>query len=147
MYFNFHFRGRLVHSMLHYIKCILQKGTTDGYNTELPEQLHINLDKDPYQETNRKDYIQQMTKILYRIETVDTYISFTNWATVHYSRKDSGVCIDEDYFEELKEIVPDKFDDSDRTYGQVILPKVISIKSVSVDILEQRYGAKKFIQY
>ena len=54
---------------------------------------------------SRVRYIQQMTKILYRIEMVDTYISFTNWATVHYGRKDSGVCIDEDYFEELKEIL------------------------------------------
>ena len=97
-----------LHSMLHYVKSIMQKGTTDGYNTELPEWLHINLAKDPYRATNRKDYIHQMTKILYRIETVDTYISFTNWATAHYDCEDSGIRMDDVFFEEPDDIVQEK---------------------------------------
>ncbi|KIJ29909.1 hypothetical protein M422DRAFT_268575 [Sphaerobolus stellatus SS14] len=37
-----------LHSMNHYIPSIITHGTMDGYNTELPERLHINLAKEGY---------------------------------------------------------------------------------------------------
>ena len=41
-------------------------GTTDNYNTEATEWLHIDYAKDAYQATNHKDKFVQMTKWLKR---------------------------------------------------------------------------------
>lgn len=75
-----------VHSMIHYIDSIKNKGTVDGYNTELPERLHINLTKELYRATNKKEYMQQMVKILYRLESLDAFILFLNWAIPQYKK-------------------------------------------------------------
>jgi hypothetical protein len=39
-------------------------GTTDNYNTEQSECLHIDFTKDTYRATNHKDEYSQMTKWL-----------------------------------------------------------------------------------
>jgi hypothetical protein len=36
------------HSLIHYISAISSHGTLDGYNTELPEHLHIDFAKVPF---------------------------------------------------------------------------------------------------
>ncbi|KAH7903904.1 hypothetical protein BJ138DRAFT_1119934 [Hygrophoropsis aurantiaca] len=50
-----------LHSYRHYIRMIQQYGTTDNYNTEYTERLHIDLAKDAYRATNHKDEFAQMT--------------------------------------------------------------------------------------
>ncbi|KAG2362202.1 hypothetical protein BDR07DRAFT_1451275 [Suillus spraguei] len=44
-----------LHGFRHYAHMIKMYGTTDNYNTEYTEHLHINLTKDTYRATNRKD--------------------------------------------------------------------------------------------
>ena len=46
--------------MEHYVKMITLYGSANGYNTKLPERLHIDYAKDAYAATNKKDYIKQM---------------------------------------------------------------------------------------
>ena len=50
-----------LHSLTHYVSSIQLFGTTDNYNTEQSECLHINLAKDAYCATNHKDEYSQMT--------------------------------------------------------------------------------------
>lgn len=59
-----------LHSLTHYTPSIRLFGTTDNYNTEQTERLHIDFAKDAYRATNRKDEFSQMTKWLERREKV-----------------------------------------------------------------------------
>jgi hypothetical protein len=65
-----------LHSMSHYASSIRLFGTTDNYNTEQTERLHIDLAKDAYRATNRKDEYAQMTKWLERQEKVQLHSAF-----------------------------------------------------------------------
>ena len=51
-------------------------GTTDNYNTEQSERLHIDLTKDAYRATNHKDEYAQMTVWLERKEKVSQHADF-----------------------------------------------------------------------
>ncbi len=75
-----HFNIPKVHSMVHYAAMIRSHGVTGGYNTEASEQLHIDFAKRAYQASNRKGYIQQMTKWLTRREAVQRFTRFLDWA-------------------------------------------------------------------
>ncbi len=68
-----------VHSLLHYIEKIRWLGTTDGFNTEATERLHIDLAKEAYRASNKRDYHAQMTKYLARRESLDKFSEFLNW--------------------------------------------------------------------
>jgi hypothetical protein len=46
-----------LHLMLHYVDTICLFGSTDGFNTELPECLHINFIKHTYHASKRRDYV------------------------------------------------------------------------------------------
>ncbi|KAI9442877.1 hypothetical protein BJY52DRAFT_1206753 [Lactarius psammicola] len=61
------------HSLLHYGRSITFFGTTDNYNTEQSERLHIDFTKDMYQATNRKDEYAQMTAWLERHEKIQIH--------------------------------------------------------------------------
>ena len=50
-----HFNVPKIHSLLHYSSSICLFGTTDNYNTEQTEWLHINFTKDAYRAMNHKD--------------------------------------------------------------------------------------------
>jgi hypothetical protein len=50
-----------LHSLTHYVLSIQLFGTTNNYNTEQSECLHIDFAKDAYQATNCKDKYSQMT--------------------------------------------------------------------------------------
>ena len=59
-----------LHALRHYIRTIQLFGTTDNYNTEYTERLHIDLAKDAYKATNHKNEFKQMTIWLERKEKV-----------------------------------------------------------------------------
>jgi hypothetical protein len=54
-------------------------GTTDNYNTENSERLHIDFAKDAYRATNHKDEYPQMTLWLERKEKVLRHQLFVTW--------------------------------------------------------------------
>ena len=43
--------------MIHYIHSVKTHRTADEYNTESPEQLHIDYAKDAYRASNKHDYV------------------------------------------------------------------------------------------
>jgi hypothetical protein len=68
-----------LHSLSHYESSIRQFGTTDNYNTEQSERLHIDMAKDAYRATNHKDEYSQMTIWLERREKIERHREFVNW--------------------------------------------------------------------
>jgi hypothetical protein len=74
-----HFNFPKLHSLLHYSPSITLFGTTDNYNTEQTERLHIDFTKDGFRATNRKDEYPQMTAWVERCEKVDQHTSFVAW--------------------------------------------------------------------
>ncbi|KAJ7875217.1 hypothetical protein B0H13DRAFT_1894237 [Mycena leptocephala] len=68
-----------LHNLRHYLMTIKLFGTTDNYNTEYTERLHIDLAKDAYRATNRKDEYTQMTLWLERKEKILRHEKFILW--------------------------------------------------------------------
>ncbi|KZS88772.1 hypothetical protein SISNIDRAFT_396786, partial [Sistotremastrum niveocremeum HHB9708] len=62
-----------LHALQHYIECIEDYGSTDNYNTETTERLHINFVKTAYEHSNKKHYIAQMIIWLDRMERIQLY--------------------------------------------------------------------------
>jgi hypothetical protein len=68
-----------LHSCLHYVDSIRRFGTTDNYNTQHTERLHIELAKDAFRATNMRDELPQMTAWLERWEQVQEYTRYIAW--------------------------------------------------------------------
>jgi len=56
-------------------------GTTDNYNMETTERLHIDLAKDAYRATNKKEYYEQMLLWLERREKIWAFDVVLQWCT------------------------------------------------------------------
>ena len=67
-----------LHSLTHYVSSIKLFGTTDNYNMEQSERLHIDFTKDAYRATNRKNIYSQMTTWLQRREKILLHAIFIN---------------------------------------------------------------------
>ncbi|KAJ7832325.1 hypothetical protein B0H14DRAFT_3871967 [Mycena olivaceomarginata] len=65
--------------IFHYVPNIKLFGTSDNYNAENTERLHIDLAKDAYRSTNRKDEFSQMTLWLERKEKIQRHDKFIEW--------------------------------------------------------------------
>jgi hypothetical protein len=74
-----HFNIPKIHSMIHYVEAIQDKGSADGFNTELSERLHIDFAKMGYRAGNHRDYIAQMTTWLARQEVVKLRNAYLEW--------------------------------------------------------------------
>ncbi|KAI0342883.1 hypothetical protein BDW22DRAFT_1317216, partial [Trametopsis cervina] len=74
-----HFNMAKIHAMIHYAEAIGEKGSLDGYNTELSEHLHIDFAKAGYRAGNHRDYIAHMTTWLSRQEAVRDQQEFHKW--------------------------------------------------------------------
>ncbi|KAG0695861.1 hypothetical protein DFH29DRAFT_1005042 [Suillus ampliporus] len=68
-----------LHATRHYSYMIMMLGTTDNYNTEYTEQLHIDYAKDAYCATNHKDEFVQMMQWLKRKEKILHHDKYVNW--------------------------------------------------------------------
>jgi hypothetical protein len=64
---------------LHYVRCIKLFGTTDNFNTEDTETLHIDLTKDAYHATNHKDEYTQITRWLEQKEKMVRHDQYIRW--------------------------------------------------------------------
>ncbi|KAG1752893.1 hypothetical protein EDB19DRAFT_1892885 [Suillus lakei] len=74
-----HFNIPKLHQLSHYVQSILLFGATDGFNSELPERLHIDFAKEAYRASNKRDYEEQMALWLQRQEAVFLRGSYLNW--------------------------------------------------------------------
>ena len=75
-----HFNIPKVHFLSHYIDLITLFGTTDNFNTQYTERLHINYAKDVYAATNKKDKYTQMTTWLKRKEKIQRHNQYIKWS-------------------------------------------------------------------
>ncbi|KAI9432280.1 hypothetical protein H4582DRAFT_2113196 [Lactarius indigo] len=124
-----HFNIPKVHSLIHYSSSITLFGTTDNYNTEQTERLHIDFTKDAYRATNRKNEYQQMTAWLERREKVQQYIAFV--------RQRQGV--DQENAQISQPSGPPQ-----PTTRHIKITLHPSTRATSFDVLAVRYGAVEF---
>ncbi|KAG2352799.1 hypothetical protein BDR07DRAFT_1475000 [Suillus spraguei] len=71
-----------LHFTAHYAHMIRMFGTTDNYNTEYTERLHIDLAKDAYCSTNHKNEFAQMTTWLEWREKVFHHEKYIQWRLI-----------------------------------------------------------------
>ncbi|KAF8893148.1 hypothetical protein BD779DRAFT_1784086 [Infundibulicybe gibba] len=108
-----HFNFPKLHSLLHYLASILSLGANDGYNSEAPERLHINLAKDAYRASNKRDYHEQMALWLQRREAMwqqDAYLVWLN--KISFTDDDP----------EVNELDDSELDDSSPTIASATTP-------------------------
>ncbi|KAF5346610.1 hypothetical protein D9757_014286 [Collybiopsis confluens] len=67
------------HSLLHYVDSIRWLGTTDNYNTESFERLHIDFAKEGWRASNKRDHFPQMIRWLSRREKISSYDFYQSW--------------------------------------------------------------------
>jgi hypothetical protein len=68
-----------LHWASHYIQAIKYYGTTNNYNTQYTERLHIDLAKDAYAVTNQKDEFMQMTVWVEQKEKILWHAQYIDW--------------------------------------------------------------------
>ena len=121
-----HFEIPKLHSLTHYSESIKLFGTTDNYNTEQSERLHIDFTKDAYRALNRKDEYSQMTTWLERREKVQHHHLFVNWRLAGQPTMSSNDPIQNPLHVHIK------------------MTKHPSRKAVTLDALTLEYGAIDF---
>ncbi|KAG1890520.1 uncharacterized protein F5891DRAFT_1117930 [Suillus fuscotomentosus] len=115
-----------LHSFRHYVHMIKMYGTTDNYNTEYTERLHIDLTKDAYRATNHKDEYSQMTLWLERREKMLWHDNFVKWRLVGDLASQERPPPDMDYRRAIK------------------MTKHPTVRRVPLDHIVQDYGATFF---
>ncbi|KAJ7456359.1 hypothetical protein B0H11DRAFT_1874417 [Mycena galericulata] len=106
-----HFNISKIHKLKHYVDSIRSRGTTDGFNTEGTERLHIDLAKVGYNASNKKAYIKQMTTWLRRQESVHKFGAYLQWAMPGYYAPFDAVAIEANRTDEDVEVQNDANDD------------------------------------
>ena len=112
-----------LHSLVHYPNSFELFGTYDNTNTEYTERLHIDLAKDAYCATNKKDEYPQMTRWLERKEKIDSHTKYLQWRL-------SGKA----------DIATPSLPRMERS-TQVVMTKHPSVRSCKLDTLCDQYGA------
>jgi hypothetical protein len=68
--------------LLHYVESICLFGSTDNYNSEMFECLHIDFAKHGWQASNKRDEFPQMISWLSRQEKIDSFNSYLSGSIV-----------------------------------------------------------------
>ncbi|KAF8587700.1 hypothetical protein K439DRAFT_1645778 [Ramaria rubella] len=74
-----HFQIPKIHAIEPYVASIKSHGTADGFNTELPERLHIDFTKIGYRAGSCWGCIIQMTKWITRQEKIHVFSAYLHW--------------------------------------------------------------------
>ncbi|KAL1675271.1 hypothetical protein EV122DRAFT_218848 [Schizophyllum commune] len=114
-----------LHFAVHYVSQIKLFGTTDNFNTQYTERLHIDYAKHAYAATNRKNELPQMTAWLERREKVMRHEQYIRWRLAGSPSASS------------REWTPPGLE-LDRKLELTKYPTM----SVSLDVLERDYGAR-----
>lgn len=119
-----HFNIPKLHSIIHYLYMIRSHGTTDGFNTEATERLHIDFAKLGYAASNKKEYIHQMAIWLSRQEAMIIFSAY------------------------LRYVIPPPLTDDhlDAKLPHFTIAKTPAFPKVSIDSLAEDYGAYGFLQ-
>jgi hypothetical protein len=121
-----------LHSLWHYNESIKLFGTTNNYNTQATEKLHIDYTKDAYRATNTKDEYLQMTHWMEHQEQLFHHAQYISWQLLvdhHIPSQQTPV------------IEPERL---------AVMPKHPSVHSVTLNTIITEYGAtytRKAIAY
>ena len=124
-----HFNLPKLHFASHYVDLIKLYGTTDNFNTEYTERLHIDFAKDAYAATNHKDKFTQMAIWLERKEKIHRH----NYLVQCRLEGSAIVATPHKWLPPGLEL--------DRKLHMASGP---SVQKVSLDALETDYGASHF---
>ncbi|KAG8788309.1 hypothetical protein FRC12_014695 [Ceratobasidium sp. 428] len=124
-----------LHSLQHYLESILLLGSLDGYNTELFERLHIDLAKDGYRASNKRDFMNQMIDWRYRIDAMLARDRFIRWTLAQ------GLTAPVSPPKIPKSVDKPTFTFSGATFT---LAKRPSNPSATISTLKTRFGAENF---
>ncbi|KDQ54674.1 hypothetical protein JAAARDRAFT_135540 [Jaapia argillacea MUCL 33604] len=133
-------------SLVHYVQAIKSKGSADGFNTELPERLHIDFAKEAYRASNKRDYTEQMTRWLQRQEAIEMRTSYVEWKRGR--RRDVEVDEDSDDDEDVAKDLQDaveKVADVVEPARNYLVARVCPSLNVTVTRLEEDYGTADFL--
>ena len=121
-----------LHYALHYRIMIERFGTTDNYNTEYTERLHIPYAKDAYEATNRKNEFSQMTVWVERKEKILKHEKYIAW------------CLSDEHSISNSDSVQPQAEASQMP--TLKMTKHPSKKAVTFDVLKEEYHATMFDQ-
>ena len=142
-----HFNIPKVHSMEHYMAAIRTHGSADGFNTESPERLHIDLAKATYRSTNKHDYVEQMAVWLQRQEAVHLRNAYLSWTVSYMTSKIYGD--DSDLSDSDNEAPPSNseshVEEEETTSNGYKIAKRSPFPDTPISYLETQYGAVDFL--
>ncbi|KAM6489611.1 hypothetical protein JOM56_014933 [Amanita muscaria] len=124
-----HFLIPKLHALKHYVTSIQLFGSTDNYNTQHTERLHIDYTKDAYRATNTRDEYPQMTVWLERREKIERHEKYINWR--NHTVDDTQPL--------LSPRVP-----SPLSGQQINMTRFPTVQAVSIDDVVSKYGATFF---
>ncbi|KAG8993874.1 hypothetical protein FRB90_000576 [Tulasnella sp. 427] len=116
-----------LHGLLHYAPQIREFGTTDNYNTENTERLHIDMAKDAYRATNRKDVLRQMVLWLERKEKLAAFSSYVEWRCGTVTPKVPQLKLSTNTYTD---------------YHRITLSKTPSLKNATLSDVSQAHGVQ-----
>ena len=133
-----HFNIPKLHNIQHYVDAIYSLGSADGYNTELPERLHIDFAKSAYLATNKRDFLEQMAIWLQRQEAILLRSAYLAWS---HPQAETNNALEEDLSdnEDLEDLVshPSK---------HWRMAKNPPFANVSIDYIETHHHLSDFLQ-
>ena len=102
-----------IHSLMHYVQAIRNFGTTDNYNTEMFERLHIDFAKKAWRATNHRDEFPQMVQWITRNEKMAMYEMFQKERLTEEALDELSQDEDDDQDQEAEEDQGDIADSED----------------------------------
>ncbi|KAG2100245.1 hypothetical protein BD769DRAFT_1631108 [Suillus cothurnatus] len=142
-----HFNIPKLHQISHFVKSITLFGSTDSFNTELPERLHIDFAKDAYRASNKRDYKEQMALWLQCQDAVFLCSSYLDWFHTDPNRRDD---LDSDSDAEIEELQSESHNAAPTNISPTlpivhILAKTPAHPQQSVQHLITAHGATMFL--
>ncbi|PIL34532.1 hypothetical protein GSI_03310 [Ganoderma sinense ZZ0214-1] len=86
-----HFKLPKLHFLDHYRRSIEMFGTTDNYDTQHSERLHIDFAKEAFRATNGKDELSQMTLWMERKEKIERHETYINWCIRREEQREAAI--------------------------------------------------------
>ncbi|KAG8939237.1 hypothetical protein FRC03_006458, partial [Tulasnella sp. 419] len=149
-----HFNIPKFHSLVHYVDAIASHGPPDGFNTESPERLHIEVAKKGYRASNKKGYVKQMVRYVLRQEAIAHKDMYLHWYNPELAR---DLCDDTKKDNEEDEEADDLWKVEDEEYRSfdavpfkkdrvtIRYAKQPPLKDLTLPILLQHFHASNFL--
>ena len=133
-----HFSIPKLHNIQHYVDAIFSLGSADGYNTELPERLHIDFAKSAYLASNKRDFLEQMAIWLQRQEAIFLRSTYLAWCHPQVNTDEAN----EQDFSDIED-VEDLVSHPSKHWR---IAKNPPFANVSIDYIETHYHLSDFLQ-